>query len=123
MRDRLRPLLSKMHKSILIGLDELIKSPSDGHEFPLEQGLSEKTKEALIADTQRQQDALIQSQVDDLAGGDIFLICSEGLSDLVQDDEIREALLTGLSSGCVAIWWVWRCSEAAMTISRSSPRR
>ena len=37
----------------------------------------------------------IQSQVDDLAGGDVFLICSDGLSDLVRDDEIQEALLTG----------------------------
>jgi PPM family protein phosphatase len=36
----------------------------------------------------------IQSQVDDLAGGDLFLICSDGLSDLVQDNEIQETLLT-----------------------------
>ena len=36
----------------------------------------------------------IQSQVDDLAGGDVFLICSDGLSDLIRDDEIQEALLT-----------------------------
>lgn len=36
----------------------------------------------------------IQSQVDDLTGGDVFLICSDGLSDLVRDDEIQDALLT-----------------------------
>lgn len=36
----------------------------------------------------------IQSQVDDLAGGDVFLICSDGLSDLVRDDQIQETLLT-----------------------------
>jgi len=32
--------------------------------------------------------------VDDLVAGDVFLICSDGLSDLVQDDEIQETLLT-----------------------------
>lgn len=50
----------------MIGLDETIKSPSDGHQFPLEQGLSEKTKEALIAETRRQQDDLVKSRVEDI---------------------------------------------------------
>lgn len=36
----------------------------------------------------------IQSQVDDLNDGDVFLMCSDGLSDLVRVDEIQEALLT-----------------------------
>jgi len=36
----------------------------------------------------------IQSQVEDLAAGDVFLICSDGLSDLVHDDEIKDVFLT-----------------------------
>ncbi len=36
----------------------------------------------------------IQSGVDDLNGGDLFLICSDGLSDLVRDHEIRDILLS-----------------------------
>jgi protein phosphatase len=36
----------------------------------------------------------IQSMVDELAGGDLYLLCSDGLSDLVRDGEIRETLLS-----------------------------
>lgn len=36
----------------------------------------------------------IQSMVDDLVAGDHYLICSDGLSDLVRDMEIREILLS-----------------------------
>ena len=36
----------------------------------------------------------IQSRVDELAGGDMYLLCSDGLSDLVRDEEIQEALLS-----------------------------
>jgi len=35
----------------------------------------------------------IQSRVDDLAGGDLYLICSDGLSDLVRDHEIQDILI------------------------------
>jgi protein phosphatase len=37
----------------------------------------------------------IQSRVDDLAAGDLFLICSDGLSDFVRDWEIQDILSTG----------------------------
>ena len=36
----------------------------------------------------------IQSRVDDLAAGDLFLVCSDGLSDFVRDAEIRDILST-----------------------------
>ena len=37
----------------------------------------------------------IQSMVDELAGGDRYLLCSDGLSDFVRDDEIRAMLQSG----------------------------
>jgi protein phosphatase len=33
--------------------------------------------------------------VDDLAAGDLFLVCSDGLSDFVRDWEIQDILSTG----------------------------
>jgi serine/threonine protein phosphatase PrpC len=36
----------------------------------------------------------IQSQVDDLTAGDLFLVCSDGLSDFVRDVEIQAVLST-----------------------------
>jgi PPM family protein phosphatase len=72
-------------------LDHLMQtgkiSPDDAHGHPSGHILMQ----AVGASTHLRH---IQSQVDDLSGGDIFLICSDGLSDLVQDDEIQETLLT-----------------------------
>ena len=55
-----------MNTKVLISLNETINSPSDGYQFPLEEGLSEKTKTALVAETQRLQDDMVNSKVEEI---------------------------------------------------------
>jgi len=53
-------------KKILISLEEEIVSPTDGAKFPLKEGLTEKTKEALLSATKKELDESEQQLTEEI---------------------------------------------------------
>jgi protein phosphatase len=83
-----------------------------------EEQRSELPKNVITRALGMQDHVTVDLQSDECQNGDLYVLCSDGLSGMIDDQEILSVVLeTPTCRTPVGVWWGWRTNTAAKTTS------